>query len=508
MSATSVRLHKADLKWHVTPQSNLVHQCTPGRTSRNLGASFIANRMRNALDADPVMAPRTVNGHMQVQNLPIPSYHTARRSILRLSRVVNGKPEHSYAHGKLYLEALQASNPGTFLKWEQTEQKRFQRVFLFPSSQQNMIRHGCGVIALDGTHLKNQVSGILLLAVTRDAVNAAVILAFAIVSSENEDNWAWFCRNLKDGLDEAHGSGTGITFVSDRDKGLIPAVSSVFPDAQHCFCVWHIVRNITAKYRGTPVAATNLVYTASKALTEDRYEAATQQLSTRYPDVWRYLSAIDVTQWTTFHCPSTRFGETTSNICESMNNVLLPIRKQPFYPLIRKLCAYISGKTFDSSKKAAEEQMAITSYAQNVLSDHMRNARGNPVVQCGDGCASVSAGPTQYSVNLSTKICSCNYWKEFGIPCVHACGLYTHLAIDPITGMHERYTTEAYRNSYSQHLLLPAYSINTADNWLEIPVLEPIRRRQKGRPRTVRKRSRSEPTGNSRPRRYGLRSRK
>ena len=50
---------------------------------------------------------------------------------------------------------------------------------------------------MDGTHTKlDDFKHIILIAVTYDACNEIVILAFAVVDVENKDNWVWFHDRL------------------------------------------------------------------------------------------------------------------------------------------------------------------------------------------------------------------------------------------------------------------------------------------------------------------------
>ena len=71
-------------------------------------------------------------------------------------------------------------------------------------------------------------------------------LAFAIVDAENQDNWMWFFSQLL----KAVGSGRRLTFVSDHQHGLLDALSVVFPNAHHAYCLNHLKRNLIDKLVG------------------------------------------------------------------------------------------------------------------------------------------------------------------------------------------------------------------------------------------------------------------
>ncbi|GJW28096.1 mutator type transposase [Tanacetum coccineum] len=60
--------------------------------------------------------------------------------------------------------------------------------------------------------------------------------------------WSWFLTCLGDDLDLTRDS--NFTFISDRQKGLIPALAQVFPCAEHRFCLRHIHENMKGQFRG------------------------------------------------------------------------------------------------------------------------------------------------------------------------------------------------------------------------------------------------------------------
>ena len=53
------------------------------------------------------------------------------------------------------------------------------------------------VIGIDGTFLKGQYRGILLVAMTQDGNGQCYLLIWGIVDSKNEDAWTWFLAQLK-----------------------------------------------------------------------------------------------------------------------------------------------------------------------------------------------------------------------------------------------------------------------------------------------------------------------
>ncbi|KAK4403266.1 hypothetical protein Sango_0695200 [Sesamum angolense] len=84
-----------------------------------------------------------------------------------------------------------------------------------------------GQLGVDGCHLKGPHGGILLTAVSIDPNNNLYPLAYAVVSGETRESWEWFLELLKGDLNVVRDD--TYTFISDKQKGLIPAFESVFP---------------------------------------------------------------------------------------------------------------------------------------------------------------------------------------------------------------------------------------------------------------------------------------
>ncbi|CAI7881928.1 unnamed protein product [Closterium sp. NIES-54] len=125
-----------------------------------------------------------------------------------------------------------------------TKDHAFFRAFAAPSASKTALRFCRPVIGMDGTFLIRAQLATLLVAAAKDGNNQLVPLAFGLCESENKDSWKWFCEKLLTHFPlwpATHDA----SLISDRDKGLIPAVKEVFPSQfPHYFCSWHLEQNV------------------------------------------------------------------------------------------------------------------------------------------------------------------------------------------------------------------------------------------------------------------------
>lgn len=70
--------------------------------------------------------------------------------------------------------------------------------------------------------------------------------AYAIVEIEKGDNWKQFLELLRDDLGIVNSYGW--IFISNKQKGLVNAVESLFEHANHLTCMRHLY-NFSAQYK-------------------------------------------------------------------------------------------------------------------------------------------------------------------------------------------------------------------------------------------------------------------
>ncbi|RDL40915.1 uncharacterized protein BP5553_00894 [Venustampulla echinocandica] len=103
------------------------------------------------------------------------------------------------------------------------------------------------LFAVDGTFLKAQFVLTLLVAVGIDANGEIVLLAWAVVESENGPAWEWFLQHLRWSIPSL--AGEPATVISDRDKRLAEAQRVLRPLVVAAHCCYHLKGNFTNRFR-------------------------------------------------------------------------------------------------------------------------------------------------------------------------------------------------------------------------------------------------------------------
>ena len=106
--------------------------------------------------------------------------------------------EEGYEKLPALFNAMKAKNPGMHYEYIpkpnewRNDREIFFRAFWCFSQCVEAFRHCRPVLSIDGTFLLGKYKGTLLVAISCDADNALVPLAFALVERENRDSWSWF----------------------------------------------------------------------------------------------------------------------------------------------------------------------------------------------------------------------------------------------------------------------------------------------------------------------------
>ncbi|XP_008229245.1 PREDICTED: uncharacterized protein LOC103328620 [Prunus mume] len=169
------------------------------------------------------------------------SYVKAWRAREHALELVRGSPEESYAIlPSNCATLLEAKNLGMITHIETCNNNHFMYFFmsLGPCIRgfRTVIRL---VISLDGTFLKDKYRGTLFVATCKDGNNLTYLVAFEVGDSENDASWNWFLTKLRGVIGDIN-----VVFISDRHESIHKAISTIFPDAHHGECIFHISQNL------------------------------------------------------------------------------------------------------------------------------------------------------------------------------------------------------------------------------------------------------------------------
>ncbi|XP_057520246.1 uncharacterized protein LOC130800674 [Amaranthus tricolor] len=190
-------------------------------------------------------------------------------------RMIYGDTNEEYNRVWDYAEAIRKFNPCStaIVKCIGIEfpPPLFQRMYICLKACKEGFVAGCRrIIGIDGAHLKGPYPGILLSAVAKDGNNNIFPIAWAVVETESADTWTWFLALLVDDINSVIDKDTEITFMSDRQKGLIDALKNVVPQAEVRFCCRHIWENFKKQFSGELFR--HLFWKAARATTSYHFQ--------------------------------------------------------------------------------------------------------------------------------------------------------------------------------------------------------------------------------------------
>jgi hypothetical protein len=123
-------------------------------------------------------------------------YGKAWRAKQRAWKMIYGDWEEGYEKLPALFNAMKAKNPGMHYEyipkpneWRDGREIFFRAFWCF-SQCVEAFRHCRPVLSIDGTFLLGKYKGTLLVAISCDADNALVPLAFALVERENRESWS------------------------------------------------------------------------------------------------------------------------------------------------------------------------------------------------------------------------------------------------------------------------------------------------------------------------------
>ncbi|XP_021999683.2 uncharacterized protein LOC110897130 [Helianthus annuus] len=295
-----------------------------------------------------------------------------------------------------YCEELLRSNPGTTIKIEvenccnpASPTRQFKRIYIcLGPLKEGFKLLGRELLGLDGCFMKGPFPGQILTAVGIDSNNGIYPVAYALVEAETLSSWTWFLECLGDDIRLC--SQSNFTFISDRQKGLIPALTKVFPTAEHRYCLRHIHENMT-NWRGQLFK--DMLWKCAISTTPQHYDKAMKEIQEQDQGLYDWLIKIPPKHWSRAHFSGRAKSDVLlNNLCEVLNRQLLGGRDKPIITCLEFIREYLMKRIMNVQLDIEKCSGPLTPGATDVFEQIKNEASNYIVIFCGQDKYQVTRG--------------------------------------------------------------------------------------------------------------------
>ncbi|XP_009140734.3 uncharacterized protein LOC103864720 [Brassica rapa] len=470
-------------KWMVKVYED-EHQCHPVGRCKLIKSPVVADLFLEDIRRDPEMSAPEIKDEMKRRYNIIISPAQSQVARRLIFDKLQAETDEQFARLRDYEHEIKRTNKNTTVEINTTRREdgseAFSQMYLcFAALKTSWKQHCRPVIGLDGTFLKHSMQGMILTAIGRDPNNQIYPIAWAVVSSENNDNWEWFIHKVKVDLDL--GEGDEITIISDMHRSLIHGVATELPKAEHRACARHIYANLKKLHKSDTLKP--MFWRVASSYNEADFKQNLAAFREFDPLACDELLKRDHRTWCrAFFRIGCCCADTHNNLTESFNRTLKVARKKPFVQMLELIRRDAMQRIANRFEQARKEPARHTKKARKEVEKSCDEAQHCRSVSSTGGRYEVVEGTNGYSVKLHKRTCACRKWDLTGIPCRHAvCAIRenTGLVEDYIS---DYYTTEKWRETYRRDLK----PVNGPKFWAECGggrIVGPPYKRPPGRPK-------------------------
>ncbi|CAH9085170.1 unnamed protein product, partial [Cuscuta epithymum] len=206
--------------------------------------------------------------------------------------------------------------------------------------------------------------------------------------------------------------------VSDRHEGILNAVRSVFPHAEHGFCVYHILGNIKSKFRGSARLVSWKFLQAARAGSVYECERYLSMLDYDDPRIRPYLEKIGNDKWSRAYASRNRYSVMMSNNAESLNAIFVTAREYPICKLVEFIVGTLQKWFCDRREAAAANHSRLSDHFESQLILSQSSAALMQVKpSCNFEFEVFDRKGRSYVVNLREGTCTCREFQLDGFIC-------------------------------------------------------------------------------------------
>ncbi|KAL6189133.1 hypothetical protein ACLB2K_040523 [Fragaria x ananassa] len=320
-----------------------------------------------------------------------------------------------------------------------------------------------------------------------DADNGSYVVAWAMVEAESKDSWIWFLELLAKDLNIEH-EGRGWIFISDKQKGLIPALGQIVSRAEIRFCVRHLWTNFTKLFPG--MVLKDQMWACAKSTTLPYFQKEMKTMKELELDAYKWLTAKErpAKHWCRAYFNTVVDCDIMiNNICESFNGWILEARGKSPVTMFEELRVKLMKRIANRKRKMEAYHGNICPKIREIVEKIKLKAATDctPTFNGGDIAEIENIEGTKNVVNLARRTCTCRRWDLSGIPCKHAISAIYLKRENPDDYVSRCYLKTTYMSIYN-NLIQPVNSMDLWSRGENPPIQPPQYSRQPGRPKKTR----------------------
>lgn len=434
---------------------------------------FIASRHSDLVKSEPRTKPRQIQTIERLNHSNQLTYHQAWRAKKEIHTSAYLEKKHSYQLIYPFLEAitdagLNSEDEDADGNWATSRADaaisrdgdyRFEWCQVAPRACIHAFRHNRRLICLDGAHMKIERELVLLIVTTLDANENTLPLMWGFAKNETIESWTQFLSYFREFFldsipeEEKRASFEYLTVISDRGKGLAPAVTSILPKAFHYHCTQHLAANVGNAF-GKNVE--KLFRAACLVDSSASFRTRLDQIEATSASARHYVDQLESTRYAASAAPLVdfpRYGQTCSNIAESMNSAWMEARELPLLHSLHYLWVYAMRKFYErrhDTQKHGKFTNYCMAYYMGELKDSFQflvtpQERENQIAMV---YRTNPSDPDTRIVSLGAKKCSCLAFQDHKIPCRHAIAAARFFGVDSTSLIADFYQLSEYREQY------------------------------------------------------------
>ncbi|XP_025611182.1 uncharacterized protein [Arachis hypogaea] len=274
------------------------HTCARDLGSNAADQHWINKKVEKRMGSQPHMTTNEATDFLREEFNLVVHPKMVYKAVKEANERLVGNEKEQYGKLREYGMEILKSNPGSTARIDVKPIPQslpvFDKMYICFEGCKQGFKSGCRpFIHLDGAFLKTYHGGQLLSAVAQDANNQFYVVAFAVARSETKESWKWFLTLLQEDLGDA--SQFGWNFMSDQQKGLLPALKEVMPRAHHRNCVMHIWKNFINRFKNMHIR--DIVWECARCTTEPEFKEKMDRLKGVNNAAWEYLMKFEPTTW-------------------------------------------------------------------------------------------------------------------------------------------------------------------------------------------------------------------